>query len=139
MSDRSDFLKEFALGARISAGMRERLVLMHDRCAAVQQETEALKSRCAELEQRCDELEQQTANATELGEFIELRGAKFRQLPDGTIERQVYCPKCRNPMTTPTEDFLPYRCAPCHYLSPLKGFDFPSILEELSAPALHGA
>jgi hypothetical protein len=63
----------------------------------------------------------------------------FRQLPDGTIERQVYCPKCRNPMTTPAEDFLPYRCAPCHYLSPLKGFDFPSILEELPAPALHGA
>jgi hypothetical protein len=72
-------------------------------------------------------------------QFVDYRGAKFRRLPDGTFEHQVYCPKCRNPMATPAEVFLPYRCAPCHYLSPLKGFSFPAIVEEVPQPALHDA
>ncbi len=139
MSSRSDFLKEFAIGVRISAGMRERLIFVQERYAALQQENETLQTRCADLERRCEELQQQSANESEAVQFIDHRGAKFRRLPEGTIDRQVYCPKCRQPMTAPAEDFLPFRCPPCHYLSPLKGFDFPSILDELPAPAVHDA
>ena len=56
MSSRSDFLREFEIGARISAGMRERLVLAQERSATLQQENEWLKARCGELEQCCADL-----------------------------------------------------------------------------------
>jgi hypothetical protein len=139
MAGRSDFLKDFAIGVPISTAMRERLVFIQEQCAVLQQENETLKARCGELEQQYAEIRRQTADATEAETFVDHRGAKFRVLPDGTVDRQVYCPKCRNPMATPAEVFLPYRCAPCHYLSPLKGFSFPAILDELPAPALDSA
>jgi hypothetical protein len=119
--------------------MREQLALAQERCDCLVQENDALKARCGELEQRCADLRRQTAGETESETFVDHRGAAFRRLPDGTFDMQAYCPKCRKPMATPTEVFLPYRCAPCHYLSPLKGFSFPSILDELPAPALDGA
>jgi len=139
MSSRIDHLNDFAIGVSITAAMREQLVSMQDRYMAVVKENETLKKRCTALEQQCAEFLRQTASKTESEEFADYRGAKFRRLPDGTLDHQIYCPKCRNPMPTPAEVFLPYRCAACHYLSPLKGFDFPTVLEEVPESALHGA
>ena len=139
MSSRSDSLKDFAIGVSITATMREQLDSIQDRYMAVVKENETLKKRCAELEQQCAEFQRQTASETESEEFADYRGAKFRRLPNGALDHQVYCPKCRNPMPTPAEVFLPYRCAPCHYLSPLKGFDFPTVLEEVPESVLHSA
>jgi hypothetical protein len=139
MSNRSDFLNAFAIGVRVSPGMRDRLILLLERCAALQTENGVLTAQCAELERRCDKLQQQTENESESEKFVDHRGAKFRRSPDGAVDARVYCPKCRNPMATPAEDFLPYRCAPCHYLSPLKGFDFPAVLDELAEPTMHDA
>jgi hypothetical protein len=138
MSSRGDLLNHFAIGVSITASMREQLISIQDRYIAVVKENETLKERCTALEQQCAEFLRQTASETE-SEFVDYRGAKFRRLPDGTLDHQVYCPKCRNPMPTPAEVFLPYRCAPCHYLSHLKGFDFPAVLEQVPESALHGA
>jgi hypothetical protein len=137
MSSRNDSLKDFAIGVSITAAMWEQLVSIQDRFMAVVKENETLKKRCTALEQQCANFPRQTASETE--EFADYRGAMFRRLPDGTFDHQIYCPKCRNPMPTPAEVFLPYRCAPCHYLSPLKGFDFPTVLEQVPESALHGA
>ena len=139
MSSRGDSRKHFASQDPVSAVPRAQPVSIQDRYNALVEENETLKKRCAALEQQCAELLRQTATEMESEQFVDYRGAKFRRLPDGTFDQQVYCPKCRNPMATPTEVFLPYRCAPCHYLSPLKGFSFPAVLEEVPQPALHDA
>jgi hypothetical protein len=137
MSSRSDFLKELVIGAPITGLVRDRLLSIYERSLLTAQENESLKKRCAELEQLCEQLKQHSVAGSDSETFVERHGAKFRRLDDGEFERRAYCPRCQKPMTPPADEFLPFRCAPCHFVSALKGYDFPSVLEELQQPALH--
>jgi hypothetical protein len=136
MLSRGDFLKELVIGAPITGSVRDRLISIYERSLLTAQENEALKIKCVELEQRCAQLQHQSVADSEADTFIERHGAKFRRLDGGEFERKPYCPRCQKPMTPPQDEFLPYRCAPCHFVSSLKGFDVPSVLEELQRPVL---
>jgi hypothetical protein len=88
----------------------------------------ALPAKVAELEERIKKLE----GGRPGGEFVEFRGALFKQNPDGSFQEAVYCPKCKTSMS-----FIPgfnwYACRPCQIQFTALPEELPGILAELAA------
>lgn len=95
-----------------STVMRERLLLMNDKAAAMDKENKDLREEVARLTAELAQLHTELVNCRKTEEFTEHRGGLFKRRPAGGYHETVYCPQCRLPMGF-FEATGEFHCDPC--------------------------
>ena len=63
-------------------------------------------------------------------EFVEHEGALFKRRPEGGYHRGVYCPTCRNSISSLVE-MLYFYCPQCNWRADFTGQQLPDVMERL--------
>lgn len=111
--------------------LKERLLLLRDQLEQLEKENQRLREENQTLQENNDELNEQLESESKTEEFVKHRGVLFLRLPNGNIQDEVYCPRCHRPMNS-IEDFLPFQCEPCNFMSGFRGRDLRSVISEIS-------
>lgn len=118
----TDLLKEYpALEVA-----RERIALAEARFAAMEAENRTLKEDLAILKGENTALRRQVPSS----EFVEARGALFKQKATGQFEPIAYCPECRRALST-IDNYIPPSCSKCRFMAPFRQDEIPKILADL--------
>ena len=113
-----------------AAILKERLLLLRDQLEKLQSENKRLTDENARLQTENTHLYQKLAQKTATEEFVKHRGVLFLRLPDGKIQDEVYCPKCRHPMVS-FEKMIPFDCDACRVTANFTGSDLRRIIAEI--------
>lgn len=123
---------------------KQHLEFMRDQLEAASRTEAEGKEKYARACERIADLERQIN-----GEFVFFRGAAFRRLPSGRLDRAVYCPVCRvSTLPVPTLSVVqgrrrlvpgPFKCSRpgCGWVSQFRFVGFPAVFTR--ACAEHGA
>lgn len=95
-----------------SAIMRERLLLVNDKAAAMDKENKDLREEVARLTAELAKLHAELVKNRKTEEFTEHRGGLFKRNSAGGYHETVYCPQCHLPMGF-FEGNGEYLCDPC--------------------------
>ncbi len=110
--------------------LRERATFLKEQAEELERRLARVEEENRELREQLEECQAQVARLKPEEEFFEHRGALFKRKVDGSWDKVVYCPNCRQ-STSALEPFMPFRCANCHWLSPFKGQDLEQVMSEL--------
>lgn len=113
-----------------SSILRERLLLLKDKLAALEEESSDLKHKLADAQKEISDMRAQIENNLIKNQFVEHRGAFFKRKPSGGYDKAVYCPHCQSPLSS-LEKNLPYYCERCLITLDFNGKELDAILKEL--------
>lgn len=115
-----------------SSVLRERLELLKDKVAQLEEERSDLKEALADLHMENAKLRKQIKEQTEAEEFTKHRGALFKRNSSGGYDPTVHCSRCRRPLGS-IGGVGNYNCKPCQIMVDFSGQDLPRILKDLPA------
>jgi uncharacterized protein YbaR (Trm112 family) len=99
-----------------SSILRERLLLLKEELAKVENERTSLITKVAELEKQLSNYREQLNKATVPKEFTEYMGALYKRDMNNRYMPMAFCPECKRPLVgMPDPDIFPYRCSGCGY------------------------
>ncbi len=110
--------------------LKERLALFMDKVAKLEAEKRDFVEALADIQIQNTKLHKQLKTQAVADEFTEHRGMLFKVNPLGGYHQAVFCPSCRMPMGTLTED-MPLFCGRCDIQSIFNSQELPLILKEL--------
>ncbi len=94
-----------------SAILKERLSLLKEMLAKVEQERTELITKCSKLEKELGELRKQFYEKHIPEEFTEYMGALFKRDSSGKYTPVAHCRWCKEPLWNDEPKIFPYQCS----------------------------
>jgi FtsZ-binding cell division protein ZapB len=123
-----------ALKDHFTAGvLREQIVILEKEIVTLMDRNKYLEKENADLVRKNEELQKEISalKRAEI-EFVEYEGIKIKRLAGGGYSETPCCVHCLSPMFT-TDDFFPYECSKCGYMSDINRPKLKKIIETLKA------
>lgn len=116
-----------------SSILRERLSLLKEILAKVEQERTDLVAKCSNLEKELSTLRKQFDEKNVSEEFTEYMGALFKRDSSGKYAPIAHCRRCKEPLWNTHPQVFPYACSKpgCGYSIMLHD-DLTSIADKLT-------
>lgn len=111
--------------------LKERLVQLREEFESLQKKYDGLEAEHQKVLEENEHLRRQLEQKTIPDEYTEHRGVLFRRLPNGKIQDEAYCTKCKIPMTS-FGNMLPFTCSECNRSASFTGKDIHEVISELS-------
>jgi len=115
-----------------TAAAKDRLKYWQDRYNTIEKENEKLRQEVDRLRRENIDLQNQIERQLKTAGFIESEGVLWKRKPNGTYERNPYCPICKVVMT-PSPPMLPtvISCIKCSFTAPFIPDNLNEIISEL--------
>lgn len=118
-----------------STVLRERLLLLQDKAAKVEEELRDCKARLAEALEEQAQHGARPKEPASPAEYVEYRGAAFKRKFGGGYDDCPVCPRCFHGMAS-VAGLHNYRCVPCDHRADFTGTRLPQILREMQEKGL---
>ena len=114
--------------------LRERLSLLKEILAKVEQERTDLVTKCSHLEKELSDLRKKFYEKNVSEEFTEYMGALFKRDSSGKYAPVAHCRRCKEPLWNTQPEIFPYQCSTpgCSYTIMLHG-NLTSIADKLTS------